>query len=195
MAFSFRSNAAQRQKNSEVVKYELTDDMVLTLFGLKKPEYIAVKAPDTNAAKRETTKQGTQMYEWIIKERGKDGKYHPIPKERYAVKWGGRKVINGCATSGDNGIIILKPMTIAQAFGTNAVNKGAVTSTAPMTTNASWTDLTGDTSLGADSFTTMAPSWYEPVGFAGDDEKLITLMMYSKKSLLKECYESLGILL
>ena len=62
--------------------------------------------------------------------------------------------------------------------------------------NASTTSASSDGSSSSEmDNVSMGAVWYEVKGYSGNDDTILKNISFAKLCLLKECYESLGILL
>lgn len=172
----------------ETKKYELTEDIVLKAYGLSKPKYRAQKEFNTDAVKREKEQhKGGAIYEWQIYEvtNLKTGAARKMSPNEFVSK--GDPAVNYCATKTDNGIIVIKPKTLANKLNANPAQVSDVNIPDGTATN----DTNNENTDSIDTYGTE----YEVTGYHGDDEKLIQYISFIKKCLMKEVYESVGILL
>lgn len=121
--------------------------------------------------------------------------YHKENSSWKKIKWDKSKFfdskgLNNYAIYGENGIVIVKPYSLAKEKGIK--NVSAPSSISDTTNNESFSGgdspLTGDSGYGT-SF------WMDVKGYHGDDEKILKNISFIKLCLIKECYESTGILL
>lgn len=174
----------------QINKYELTADQVLDLLKLDRKKWKAEKDFSSSAVKKiksENEYKNTQLYEWVFSERV-NGKWvrRKVDTSKFLSKGG----YNNYAKSGENGIVIVQPLSLAKAEKikpTENANSSLSNNNDTSTDSSSIFENEESGSFG--SF------WYEPVGYKGNDEDIIKHLSFAKLCLLKECYESLGILL
>ena len=164
---------------------ELTPDQILTALGLDKKVYMVKKSfsgDAVNAAKKKVKNVQIFQYDLYKKENGK------WVKKSWSKSWFESGGLNNYAIYGSNGIVIVKPFSLAKAKGIKNVSAP----TAALTDNSSLS--VSETPMESTAFS-QAPSWMEPIGIKGEDEQIIRKLSFAKLCLLKECYESLGVLL
>ena len=160
----------------------ITEKDVLNYYGFTKPPYSAQHVStefSTTKHSQDPNKYDTD--EWIIY---KDGK--PISKSKYERG----ASFNACAIKGDRGIIIVDK----KKFKSEAKNSAGAASSQLTSTGAS-TDYNTDPYLSMVSETPMMAGWIEAVDYSPKehDEKIIKNIQFAKVSLLKECYEWVGL--
>lgn len=174
----------------QINKYELTADQVLDLLKLDKKKWKAEKDFSSSAVKNiksDKEYKNTQLYEWVFSEKV-NGKW--IKRKIDTSKILSKSGYNNYARSGDNGIVIIQPLSLAKAEKIKPVeNKGSEQSALDNSiSNSSDSSLDGN----GDSFSSFR---FQPTNYKGNDEDIIKHISFAKLCLLKECYESLGILL
>ena len=137
-----------------------------------------------DAAKKKYNNVSIFQYELYHKE---NGKWKKIKWDK--SKFFDSKGLNNYAIYGENGIVIIKPYSLGKA---EKMTVGPPGGASDQTSNASFSGgdfpLTGDSGFGT-SF------WMDVKGYHGDDEKILKNISFIKLCLIKECYESTGILL
>lgn len=140
-----------------------------------------------DAAKKKYKNVSIFQYELYHKENGKWKK----------IKWDKNKFfnskgLNNYAIYGENGIVIVKPYSLGKAENMTVGAPGS--SASP--NNVSYSSSSGGSSSSVEmDNVSMGAVWYDVKGYHGDDEKILKNISFIKLCLIKECYESTGILL
>ena len=138
-----------------------------------------------DAAKKKYKNVSIFQYELYHRENGKWKK----------IKWDKKKFfdskgLNNYAIYGENGIVIVKPYSLGKAERMSVGKPGSSTGI-PYSTFSS----DDSSSSGEMDNVSMGAVWYDIKGYSGNDEAIMKNISFAKLCLLKECYESLGILL
>lgn len=181
MAKDYSSSSAEEQlKNGE-----LSASQILKYIG-KDPKTWKVEksfsGDAVNSAKKKV--KNVQIYQWELYEKVK-GKW---VKRHWNKDWfNSKNGLNNCAVYGENGIVIIKPFTLAKSG-----NLGTVSTVASSSDSVDLADSSFSTDLVGGGFGAVN---YDVVGYSGEDEKIIKHLSFIKIQLLKECYEFTGVLL
>ena len=123
--------------------------------------------------------------------------YHKENDKWKKIKWDKNKFfnskgLNNYAIYGENGIVIVKPYSLAKAENMTVGTPGNSASSNNASTASASSD--GSSSSEMDNVS-MGAVWYDVKGYSGNDDAILKNISFAKLCLLKECYESLGILL
>ena len=138
-----------------------------------------------DAAKKKYKNVSIFQYELYHKENGKWKK----------IKWDKNKFfnskgLNNYAIYGENGIVIVKPYSLAKTKGIKNVSAPSGSSNANTSSGGDF-DASSQLTVGEGGNYVR----YDINGYKGNDEALMKHLAFAKLCLLKECYEGLGILL
>ena len=171
-----KSSAEEQMKNGE-----LTPDQVMQLLKLDSKKYMDA----VNAAKKQI--KNVQIYQYVLYEK-ENGKW---VKKEWNKEFFDKKGLNNYAIYGKNGIVIIKPFSFAKKEKNMQVGNPALAASSDSNVTLDNAENSSDGLYAA----SMGASWFEPTAYRGNDEKIIKCVSFAKLCLLKECYESLGILL
>lgn len=166
---------------------ELTPEQLMKIYNLDKNKYMIKKSfngSSVDAAKKKV--KNVQVFQYELYRKDNNGKWVHIKWSKDLFEQQG---LNNYALYGENGIVIVKPFSLAKAKGIKDLIDPSAVQTGSFEPGTG-----GDMSFSMDGIATN-PTWFEPVSFSGEDEKIIKNVSFAKLCLLKECYESLGILL
>lgn len=178
-----KSSAEEQMKNGE-----LTPDQVMQLLKLDSKKYMIKKdsrGDAVNAAKKKI--KNVQIYQYVLYEK-ENGKW---VKKEWSKEFFDKKGLNNYAIYGGNGIVIIKPFSFAKKEKNMQVGNPALAASSDSNGTLDNVENSSDGLYEA----SMSASWFEPKAYRGNDEKIIKCVSFAKLCLLKECYESLGILL
>lgn len=184
MAKDYSSSSAEEQlKNGE-----LSASQILKYIG-KDPKTWKVEksfsGDAVNSAKKKV--KNVQIYQWELYEKV-NGKW---VKRHWNKDWfNGKNGLNNYAIYGENGIVIIKPFSLAKSGNLGTVS--TPTSTSLSNDSVNLVDSSFSTDLVGGGFGAVN---YDVTGYRGDDEKMIKHLSFIKIQLLKECYEFTGLLL
>jgi len=179
-----KSSAEEQMKNGE-----LTPEQVMQLLKLDSKKYMIKKdsrGDAVNAAKKKI--KNVQINQYVLYEK-ENGKW---VKKNWNKDFFDKKGLNNYAIYGGNGIVIIKPFSFAKKEKNMQVGNPANSIDSGDNINIS---DSGNGSLNELSEISIPAGWFEPKAYRGNDEKIIKCVSFTKLCLLKECYESLGILL
>ena len=179
-----KSSAEEQMKNGE-----LTPDQVMQLLKQDKKKYMIKKdsrGDAVNVAKKQV--KNVQIYQYVLYEK-ENGKW---VKKEWNKDFFDKKGLNNYAIYGKNGIVIIKPFSFAKKEKNMQVGSPAL---AASSSDSNGTLDNVENSSDGLYEASMSASWFEPKAYRGNDEKIIKCVSFAKLCLLKECYESLGILL
>lgn len=178
-----KSSAEEQMKNGE-----LTPEQVMQLLKLDSKKYMIKKdsrGDAVNAAKKKI--KNVQINQYVLYEK-ENGKW---VKKNWNKEFFDNKGLNNYAIYGKNGIVIIKPFSFAKKEKNMQVGNPSLAASSDSNGTLDNAEYSSDGLYEA----SMAASWFEPKAYRGNDEKLIKYVSFTKLCLLKECYESLGILL
>lgn len=138
-----------------------------------------------DAAKKKYKNVSIFQYELYHKE---NGTWKKIKWDK--SKFFDSKGLNNYAIYGENGIVIVKPYSLGKAEKMSVGQPGI--SASVYNSSSSSTDSSSSSEM---SNISMGAVWYDVKGYSGNDDTIIKNISFAKLCLLKECYESLGILL
>lgn len=180
------AKAEEQMKKGEISPSELLKKIIPDANERKQYKIeLGYSGSAVNAAKKKYKNVSIFQYELYHRENGKWKK----------IKWDKKKFfdskgLNNYAIYGENGIVIVKPYSLGKAERMSVGKPGSATAIPDSTFSSD------DSSLSEEmDNVSMGAVWYDIKGYSGNDDAIMKNISFAKLCLLKECYESLGILL